>query len=68
MHVLLQGHDGYGIAAFTASYARQTCRLSVARDGEPDQPWHAHVIGKKTDGVRRCLRKGCTILVTPRSP
>lgn len=65
--VLLKGYDGYGIAAFTAGHARRQCRQAVARAPEPDQPWHAHVIGdKKKRSVRKCLLDGHTVVVEPR--
>ncbi len=61
----LAGYVGNGIAAFTAGYARHTCHLAVARDPVPGEPWHVYVIGKKKPNVRKLLRDGCTMIVTP---
>ena len=66
VEVFLAGHDGYGVAALTAGHARQLCSQGVARAPEPDQPWHAHVIGKKSGGVRNRLRNGSTVVVEPK--
>jgi hypothetical protein len=68
--VILKGHDGYGVAAFTAGHARHLCNQAVARDPEPGQPWHALVIGEKnkpkSSPAKRCLRDGCTIIIKPK--
>lgn len=62
----LQGHDGYGIAAFTAGHTRHECKQIVSRAPEAGQPWHAHVIGKKTGSVQKCLRSGSKVVVEPK--
>jgi len=62
----LRGHDGYGIAAIPAGHARNACRQAIARAPETGQPWHAHVIGKKTGSVQKCLRDASVIVVEPR--
>jgi hypothetical protein len=67
--VLIKGLDGYGVAEFRAGHARHVCNQAVARAPEPEQPWHAHVIGEKqkpgSNPPKRCLRDGCTIVVEP---
>lgn len=62
---LLKGYDGYGVAAFTAGHARHMCAQAVSRAPEPERPWHAHVIGRKTGGVTKRLRDGSTVVVIP---
>jgi hypothetical protein len=63
----LKGHEGYGIAAFKAGSARADCNQTVTRAPENEQPWHAHVLGKKTGSVQKCLKSASTIVVTPRA-
>ena len=62
--VLLAGHDGYGLAVFTAGDARD-CRQKVARTPTEDDPAHASVIGKKTGSVKNCLRRVARVLKEP---
>ena len=62
----LKGYAGNGIAEFTAGYARHTCGFAVARDPVEGEPWHAHVIGTKKKRLRKLLRDGCTMVVTPK--
>src|SRR5438309_4307922 len=51
----LKGHTGFAVVSFTAGFAR-LLNQRVAADQRPDQPaWHAFVIGKKTDSVRKKL-------------
>lgn len=63
----LSGHQGYGVAALTTRRTRHQCKQAVARAPEAGQPWHAHVIGKKTGSVQKCLRDGSTIIIEPSS-
>lgn len=63
--VLLEGYDGYGVAAFTAGHARRVCAQAVARAPVLERPWHAHVIGRKTGSVTKRLRDGSTVVVIP---
>lgn len=63
----IAGHDGYGVAAFTAGHVRHACHQSVARAPESGQAsWHTHVIGKKSGSVQKCLRDGCQMVVEPK--
>jgi hypothetical protein len=61
---VLAGHEGYGLAAFTAHLARE-CRLRIARAPTDDEPAHAVVVGRKTDSVRRRLARGSDWVVLP---
>ena len=63
-HILLDGHVGYGLLAITAGLARQNRQILV-RDPRPENPAHAHVVGKKTGSVKDALRVGARILVEP---
>lgn len=63
--VLLDGLDGYGVAAFPARTARRDCGQKLLRDPIPENPAHAHVAGKKTAGVRKRLCSASVILVEP---
>lgn len=65
---LLEGYEGYGVAAFTAGHARDICGQAVARAPVPERPWHAHVIGRKTGSVTKRLRDGSTMIVIPNAP
>jgi hypothetical protein len=47
---VLENHDGYGLAFITALLARD-CGQRLVRT--PSPPGHVHVIGKKTDGMRK---------------
>lgn len=49
----LAGYDGYALAGFTAGFARQECKQGVEREPLQDDPAHAYVFGKKTDGVKK---------------
>ena len=59
---------GYGLAALLAGLARNDCKLKLKRHPTDRDPAHVHVIGTKTDSVRRKLRKGSTVLVEPAHP
>jgi hypothetical protein len=64
--VVLAGHEGFALAAFTAGFARQRGQR-IARDPRPGEPWHAVVIGKKTHSVRKQLARDCQWVVAPPS-
>jgi hypothetical protein len=61
---LLSDYDGYGLAAFTAGSAR-ACRQGVVRAPTKELPAHAHVVGKKTTGVKKCLREAADVRIEP---
>ncbi len=65
-HVLLDGHQGYGVAAITAGLARANHQV-IARFPTQEDPAHAHVIGNKPKSVRNALRKGSRILAPPQT-
>lgn len=61
---VLAGHSGFALASFTAGLARE-CGQRITRAPTPDEPAHALVSGRKTDGVRRRLARGSTWVVPP---
>jgi len=61
---LLQGHDGYGIGCLTAGTARG-CDQGITRHPEPDDPAHVYIFGEKTKTNKRCLAKGCNLIIVP---
>lgn len=64
---VLEGHPSYALAAVTAGLVRE-CGLRITRQPLDEEPDHAVVSGRKTDGVRRRLAKGSTWVVPPLSP
>jgi hypothetical protein len=64
----LEGHPGYGLAAFTTGLAHE-CGLAVLldslSDSHPAAHAHALVIGPKTGSVRRRLARGSEWVVPP---
>lgn len=63
--VLLDGHEGYGVASFPARVARHDCGQHLVRRPLPKNPAHAEVVGRKTDAVKKKLRLASTVLVQP---
>lgn len=61
---ILAGHKEFALAAITAGLARE-CQQGVAREPLPDEPAHAVVFGKKTDGVKKKLAKRARWVVPP---
>jgi len=61
---LLQGHDEYGIGCLTAGTARG-CNQGITRHPEPDDLAHVYIFGEKTKGNKKCLAKGCSLLIVP---
>lgn len=60
----LDGHAGYGLVALLVGDVRTLGQI-VVRDGTPDDPAHAHLIGKKSNSIRKKLRDCCRLLVEP---
>ena len=67
----LTGHQNYSLVKFTTDLAKELNR-SVAytpfdpdRVDQPEQPAHASVYGKKTQGVRNKFSKECQWEVEP---
>ena len=61
---LLNGFPGYGLASLTAGDVRQ-CKQGVVKSPTKSLPAHASVVGRKTRGNRRCMRKKAQVVVTP---
>ena len=61
---VLAGHKGFALAAITAGLARE-CQQGVAREPLPNEPAHAVVFGKKTNGVKKRLARGARWVVPP---
>lgn len=57
---VLRGHEGFGLVSITAGLVRQLGQ-GVAKDPLPEDPDHAVVFGRKTDGTRRRLSKDCSV-------
>lgn len=70
LDTLLRGHHGFGVAAFTAGFARELgCQVSLAPDDQ--LPGHAHVLGPQSRSqlkkLARQLATKCRILREPDS-
>lgn len=63
--VVLAGHPGFALAEFTAGFARHRCNQLVVRAPRPGEPWHAFVVGKKTDSVRKKFARESQWAVPP---
>lgn len=61
---LLRGHDGFGIARFTAGDVR-ALGWGVVRAPDDELPGHAHVLGRKTLGGCRKLARRCRVSPEP---
>jgi hypothetical protein len=65
VETILEGHQGFFVVSFTAGFARSLSQR-VALDQRPGKPnWHAFVIGKKTDSVRKQFAKKFQWVVPP---
>jgi hypothetical protein len=62
--MILAGHQGYGLVAFTAGLARELGQR-VVHDVEGGGRGHVVVVGNKTHGVRKRLRAGCVWVFRP---
>lgn len=61
---VLTAYTGYSLASITAGTARSN-QQAVARTPAPDEPAHASVFGRKTDGIRRALARSARWVVAP---
>lgn len=61
---VLEGHENFGLAAFTAGTARRT-EQGVAKEPLPDQIAHGVVFGRKTRGRKRSLSRASIWIVPP---
>jgi hypothetical protein len=60
----IAGFDGFALAGFTAGFARHQCHQGVERAPLPNDPAHAYVFGKKTDGIKKKFaREGATWVI-----
>lgn len=68
---VLDGHTGYGLAAFPASAAR-SCGLTVVWAPSPADGRrglaHAHVLGDKTGSRQKALVSASTVRILPDMP
>ena len=53
---VLEGHEGFALAAITAGIARDN-RQAVVRDPLPQEPAHGLVVGQKTKRARSNMAK-----------
>lgn len=60
---ILVGYENCGVVSLTAELVRD-CDQIVVRDDTED-PAHAHVVGKKTKGIKRRLAAECTWVIRP---
>jgi len=63
---VLEGHEGLALAVISAGLARQN-KQGVVKDPLPDEPAHAHVIGKKKK-ASRVMAKASQWVVDPGLP
>lgn len=61
---VISEHDKFCLASVTAGLAR-SLKQGVARSPLPDEPAHAEVFGKKTDGVRKRFAKNAKWVIGP---
>lgn len=59
---VMAGHEGFGLVAVTAEVV-QACGLEVVRRAEPGFPYHAVLVGPKTDSVARKLARAATWVI-----
>jgi len=64
--VLLEGHEGYGLASFSAGVAR-TNNQRLVRHPTAADPAHVHVVGQKTSSVRNSFARESILLIEPSS-
>lgn len=61
---VLDGHDGFALASFSAGLARSK-QQGVMRVPLREEPAHAEVFGKKTKGVQRAFARGSSWVLPP---
>jgi hypothetical protein len=61
---VLSGHEGYGLASFTAGLARAK-KQGIMRKPLPEEPAHAEVFGKKPRSVKNAFAKNCEWVLPP---
>lgn len=65
---LLESYEGFGVVAFTAGFARHQCGQAIVRAPLPGQPWHVHVVGKKTGPRKKLFYENSVTIRTPAPP
>jgi hypothetical protein len=63
---LVEAFPGFAIAAITAGVAR-SCQQGIAREPLEEEPAHAVIFGRKTDGVKKRLAKAARWVLPPES-
>ncbi|MGH8578882.1 MAG: hypothetical protein ACREVK_01730, partial [Gammaproteobacteria bacterium] len=63
---VLEGHEGYALAALTARLARSHGQ-GIMRKPLDDDPAHAEVFGAKSRSVRKGLAEGSEWVIAPSS-
>jgi hypothetical protein len=58
----LDGHDGYGLVAFSVEAVRQR-GLIIVRKETPGPRGHVLIVGKKTGSIRKHLKKNSSWIV-----
>ena len=62
----LRNHATFSLAQFSNELVRKH-GLNAAHDPspaeQPDNPYHANIIGKKTDGIRNSFARTCLLLI-----
>lgn len=61
---VIAGHDDFCLAAVTAGLAR-SLNQGIIRKPLVDEPAHAEVFGKKTDGVRKRFARAAVWVIQP---
>ncbi|NLX56655.1 MAG: hypothetical protein GXY58_16220 [Planctomycetaceae bacterium] len=61
---VVAGHAGFCLAAVSAGVAR-SLKQGISRQPLEDEPAHAEVFGKKTDGVRKGFAKAAVWIIGP---
>ncbi|HEY3830750.1 MAG TPA: hypothetical protein VGO03_00500, partial [Acidimicrobiia bacterium] len=62
-YVLLEGHDGYGLAQLSVGYLRQELHFGVVPEPTQGEPFHGGIHGKKTGSKRSKCAKHATVIV-----
>lgn len=61
---VISGHDDFCLAALTAGLAR-SLNQGITRKPLANEPAHAEVFGKKTDGVRKRFARAAIWIIEP---
>ena len=64
MEDVLTGYEGFGLVSLSAASVREQNQI-VVRKPLPDNPAHGEVIGEKTRGVRRAMKRSAIWLIKP---